>query len=76
MNWKALKNGKCPKCGEILKQGTSAYLVCSCGFKISEAKVWNIIKEKSPPPDNFADLQNLGHEKLAEDFSDSRHLDY
>lgn len=85
MKWNNLKNGKCPKCSSILgEEMITRMITCSsmasgCDFKISEKRLKEILENKSRnfiPKDNFAELNNLGHEKVAEDFSDSPFLNY
>lgn len=49
MNWNALKDGRCPKCGKMLYQNADArMLTCSnrsCAFRISEEKLAKIISK-------------------------------
>jgi len=51
MNWKALKDGRCPKCGAMLYEhhsgGTLACSKQSCGFTIRESRLKEILQ--SPP---------------------------
>lgn len=44
MNWKALKEFRCPMCFSILKENTM-YCCIGCDFKISKGKLVNIIGE-------------------------------
>jgi hypothetical protein len=85
MDWKALKSGRCPKCGKMLFQA-GLMLTCSasCGFLIRESRVKEIIADKpkqSGPyrpmsaEENQEFLNNDGYEELAEDFSDSPYLE-
>jgi transcription initiation factor IIE alpha subunit len=50
MNWNALKDGQCPKCGGDLHQPTdSRFVSCikrGCGFTIGESKLKEIIRPK------------------------------
>jgi len=60
MEWKNLKDGKCPKCGKMLVQsglgtGSIPALRCidtkskKCDFKISEKRLMEIISSKKRP---------------------------
>lgn len=80
MNWKALKNFKCPNCGsQLTQQGITRMMVidCQCGFKITKEKFDRIVggMYKRVPPvseeQKLSELNNLGREKMSEDFSDS-----
>jgi len=87
LNWKNLRNGKCPKCGGLIKANPklrtsfdSPINECEdCDFKISDRKLESFLKNmsiKNPyreieRHDNLSDLNNLGHETVTEDFSDS-----
>jgi|GEM_PF-2503976 len=45
MHWQNLKDGKCPKCADLLEEFPHIKaLVCKCGFKISEYRVSEILK--------------------------------
>jgi hypothetical protein len=63
MNWKALKDGKCPKDGAVLKEGGlsvgySPALRCSndlCDFKISETRFKEIV---TSTPRRFKDTED------------------
>jgi hypothetical protein len=81
MIWSRLKSMKCPDCGEILNIGKNIYACADCDFKISKTKFNEIIgklysSKKQDYNDNLSELNNLGHEKVAEDFSDSNALNY
>lgn len=79
MNWKKLKDGRCPKCTAILLQEGDKLICTICGFSIGESKMYKIISgrnnDRGEVEDNFSALQNLGHEEVTEDFSDSPFLD-
>lgn len=73
---------KCPKCGGSI----SALLYCKdldCGFSISKEKFDVIVEDLYKPKfrrqiatdENLSDLNNFGLDEVAEDFSDSPHLD-
>jgi hypothetical protein len=55
MNWKVLKDGKCPKCGNMLRDsglgaGNIPAMRCvdkECDFKISEKRFKEIVAPKS-----------------------------
>lgn len=84
MNWKNLKSNKCPKC-ELPLKDIGEYMACSkCIFSINKEKFEKIVNDLYKPytkskdsisDDNLSELNNLGHEKVAEDFSDSPFLD-
>lgn len=88
MNWAALKNGDCPQCGKQLKSsglglGNIPALKCSCGFKISEKRLTEILQKKPrrnynerSEEQNLSELNNFGHDDMSEGFEDSPHLDY
>lgn len=70
MNWKALKDCKCPKCGGDLSLvkpifTVDTYTCTKCDFKIRIGKFEEIInsmyapKKKNWEIDNFEALQNL-----------------
>lgn len=81
MKWRNLMNNLCPACSCNLRKSEgflSVEFCCTkCDFKISESKFETIVADMYKPRkhmgyfDNFAVLQNLGHEKVTEDFSDS-----
>ena len=84
MNWKNLKNNKCPKCSSPLKD-IGHYYACSlngCIFSINKPKFEQLVNDLYKPKkyksidDNLAELNNLGREMVTEDFSDSPYLDY
>ena len=86
MNWKKLKDNKCPKCSSDLKADNCCY-VCSridCTFTIRQKKFEKIVNDLYKPKsqrlaffdENLSELNNLGREEVAEDFSDSKFLDY
>ena len=75
MNWKNLKNNKCPKCGELLQSSLEKIFSCpSCDFKISEKKFEKIVnsfykpKKREEVKDNFDELQNFGREEASEGY--------
>lgn len=90
MNWKALKDGLCPKCGKALKDSglwldSIPALRCpdkSCDFKISESRFKKIFAPKTKSTayqsedERLSELNNYGRNKVSEDFSDSPHLNY
>jgi hypothetical protein len=75
MKWNNLKNGKCPKCSDYLRD-TNTLIVCqgACDFKISPTKLQELIKPRSwntnNEEDNFTRLNNMDRPLLSEDFSD------
>ncbi len=87
MEWANLKIACCPSCGSPLQaEGLlGGSMMCrqpQCTFKISEEKMNEIVKDKvgkgklrgrpfAPQHDNMAELNNLGHELVSEDFSDN-----
>lgn len=86
MNWKALKNNACPKCeSKLLRTPLSDTYECSentCTFSVTAQRFDEIINDMYKPKvrrcgfeDNFSSLNNFGHKKVAEDFSDSKFLD-
>jgi hypothetical protein len=88
MNWKALKDSKCPQCGKLMVDAfikTNPYY-CECGFKISQEKFEKIVGDMYKPKtksteyqsedDRLSELNNYGRNKVSEDFSDSPHLNY
>lgn len=78
MNWSNLKNGLCPKCGEKLVMGIfdEIYPCSKCDFRIWSEK-WKelatpkMYKHHAQDIDNLSALNNLGHDLVTEDFSDS-----
>lgn len=45
-HWSNLKDGKCPKCGEMLEEFRHVQkLKCKCGFSISEYRASELLKE-------------------------------
>ncbi len=79
MNWNNLKNVTCPDCSRGLSKQDGFYRCFGCNFRIGHQKfdtvVNNLYKPKTQDADNLSELNNLGHEKIAEDFSDSKILD-
>ena len=69
LNWKALKDGNCPKCdlslGFIVQNKQYVCYDNDCGFKIGSLKFADIIAGKKRAPivdeveDNLSDLNNL-----------------
>lgn len=84
MKWKNLIDFKCPSCGDILnkKEGKDTYACLSCHYKIGVEKFEEIVSSmlrrarERTPEDNMSELNNLGREVVAEDFSDSNALNY
>lgn len=84
MKWRNLVDFKCPSCGAILnkKEGKDTYACLSCHYQIRVERFEEILKSmfsRSRPrteEDNLQDLNNLGHEVVTEDFSDSNALNY
>ena len=88
MDWRKLKNGICPKCGSQLRD-RGVLVMCAhekCDFKIRESRLKEILsgqektsgikyKPKSSE-ENMSDWNNDGLDEMAEDFSDSPHLEY
>ena len=58
MNWAALRNNKCPKCGGAV-YGVNGYIACArahdCGFKITEERMSEIVTQR-----NATLLERLG----------------
>lgn len=86
MNWNNLKSMKCPNCGVILNKGDKTFACANCDFKINKEKFDGLVDKLYHPQkaidsrsqditDNLAMLNNIGHAKVAEDFSDSPFLD-
>ena len=77
MNWSNLKNGLCANCGEKLHMGLLDTISrCSrCTFVIGREKWEKITRPrayyKGQEIDNLSELNNLGHDLVSEDFSDS-----
>lgn len=68
MEWKNLKNGKCPKCGYPLKDKDSNIVECSnsglCDFFIRSFRLKELLVKKDFPPredfdSNLSKLNNL-----------------
>lgn len=81
MKWNNLKNVNCPKCDNFLSLIKGKY-VSSCGFFISKEKFDELVDKMYQNPrgqfntDNSEALNNLGHDVVKDDFSDSPYLDY
>ncbi len=83
MEWSNLRIGMCPSCGSpLMSDGLlSDMMKCvtnQCAFKIGAQKMQSIVSDMAKPKvrrcgtfDNFAELNNLGHKGMSEDFSDS-----
>lgn len=82
MIWSRLKNFKCPKCNGQL----SALLSCQnkkCDFTITKDRFDRLVADLYRPKGqrcatfeiNQFELNNMGHEKVREDFSGSPQLD-
>ena len=84
MNWNNLKNNKCPNCVVLLifDKQYKMHRCEICGFAISDEKFNQIVENlyrKSKmliksDDDRLAELNNLGRDEIAEDFSDSPYL--
>lgn len=86
MNWWNLKDSRCPQCGGNLRCGIlDLKFSCdglTCAFTIGreayDRVIQNLYKKRDPKlksfEDTLGDLNNFGHAKVAEDFSDSPHL--
>jgi len=69
MNWKALEEMSCPKCGCKVIQGDWGYNCAVCSFKISEVRFNELINDMDRPrarrierdevEDNLSGLNNL-----------------
>jgi len=78
MNWNNLKSMKCPKDGKLLEEHVSLYSHKGCDFKIHKEKFDKIVSDMYAPKvkrcatfeENLCALNNLGHEKMSEDYSD------
>ena len=82
MNWKNLKNNKCPECTSLLLGRNGCEYAClNCGFVISNEKFEKIVNDLYKPKkfqsddDRLSELNNLGRKEVTEDFSDSPFLD-
>lgn len=59
MNWKALHDGNCPRCGLMLEdhgENWSDYLFCTgshCLFKINRVRLKEILESKPKPKPRF-----------------------
>ena len=76
---------KCPNCGSRLianDHSASCSDTEKCGFHMNGGKFKDVVNnlykpsKRAPDEDNLSALNNLGHEKVKEDFSDSPYLDY
>lgn len=80
MKWRNLRDGICPMCSHPLIEDTPFMLHCdNCRFKIRTERLREILQKhnlNSSDEDNLLALNNLGHEKVEEDFSNSPVLDY
>lgn len=46
IHWDNIKDGKCPKCGKMLEEFKHVQLLkCKCGFKISEYRASQLLRE-------------------------------
>ncbi len=87
MKWDNLKSMMCPKCSSLLNTSflTPLYHCTNsdCTFKITEASFDKIVadryhKQKNremSEEDNLSTLNNMGHNIVAKDFSDSPFAD-
>lgn len=82
MNWSNLKWGSCPSCGAKMVMGflDVQYTCSECDFRIGQEKFEQIAYGRhvakmvsGDEESNLAELNNLGHDLVAEDFSDSPH---
>lgn len=81
MQWSNLKLGLCPQCGAKLVMGFfDSQYPCSerCGFLIGKEKFETIAYGRhmarivgGDEESNLSELNNLGHDVVTEDFSDS-----
>lgn len=66
---------KCPVCNTRIETITSGYECNKCGFFMTTQKfehvVHSLYKFKKVDIDNLAELNNLNHKKVSDDFSDS-----
>ena len=90
MNWKKLLDFRCAKghCTGCLSEPThnrKIYVCDECEFVIRKSKFNEIINKMQRPNQqkhyrdhlqNLSDLNNLGRDKVADDFSDSPALNY
>lgn len=78
MNWKNLKNNKCPSCSEPLKD-IGAYYACTrtgCVFSINKHKFDEVVNslyrngqtKYYTQQDYSEELNNFGHKLITEDF--------
>lgn len=82
MNWTKLKHYKCPDCSATLSKDPydMTHACTRCDFKVSVEKFDQIVGDMLKPKrfqdkDNLSDLNNFGHRKVTEDFSDSPFAD-
>jgi hypothetical protein len=81
MKWEMLKKMKCPKCSKAIKRVAGVYACTACEFVINAERFDVIVDRlykkgrKPSEEDNASALNNLGHEPVREDFSDSSALD-
>jgi hypothetical protein len=91
MKWSNLKSNTCPKCGSLLEKVGIKYYGCmkrnedktGCPFVIKVERFNELVQNMYQNPraqfntaDNMQALNNLGHDEVKEDFSDSPFLDY
>lgn len=84
MLWENLKKNMCPNCSAYLTRApfsaTARHYCGRCTFQIGHDKFEKIVQDLYKPKQkrcdtferNFADLQNLGHKEISDDFSDSQ----
>lgn len=81
MKWSNLKNMECPKCKSTIVKRGGFYECNRCDFVIGLVKFDELVgsmyrKKNIAVADNAEALNNLGHDKVSEDFLDSPYLDY
>lgn len=84
MIWSRLKSMKCPECNSLLKGKVLEKMYgCTnekCTFKISEERFNELVKDLYKPSkwksdmDRASEWNNMGRDKVSEDFSDSKTL--
>lgn len=75
MNWNHLKNYRCPKDNEPLKDIGSYHACTKCIFSINKQRFDEIVSEQHKPKkryvtfeDNLSALNNLGRKEIVQDF--------
>lgn len=68
LRWQHLRDGCCPKCGEMLIQFEhKSLLKCTCGFKITESRVHEIINNMDQEEDERRGFNGFGYSDYRDD---------